>query len=143
MEIIVGTTLGGAEFIADEIAEHCQNIDVATQIHSSPALDELASDQPWLFVTSTHGAGELPDNLLSFHATLEQQKPDLSQVKFAICAIGDSSYDTFCGAGKIIETIMLELGAEPIVDKIEIDIQQDPTPEDPALEWAKSWINSI
>ncbi|GLS84802.1 FMN-binding protein MioC [Paraferrimonas haliotis] len=140
MEIIVGSTLGNAEFIADEISDLCSQYDIYNEVHTSPNLSELSLDTPWLVITSTHGAGDLPDNLQPFFDHLTQSKPCLSKLKFAVIAIGDSSYDTFCYAGKKMEGLLLDLGAKPIVDKIEIDVQVHPTPEDIATSWASQWI---
>jgi MioC protein len=69
--------------------------------------------------------------------------PDLTSVQHALCAIGDSSYDTFCqGPEKIID-LLLQCGSTPIVDKIQIDVQQDPVPEEPALAWLSQWQQKI
>ncbi|MGS0730606.1 flavodoxin domain-containing protein, partial [Shewanella sp. 0m-11] len=69
--------------------------------------------------------------------------PDLSAIKFALCAIGDSSYDTFCqGPEKLVDQLNL-CGAQVYVDKIQIDVQYDPIPEDPALSWVSGWQDQL
>ncbi len=38
------------------------------------------------------------DNLSPFYEALQEQKPDLSAVRFGAIGIGSREYDTFCGA---------------------------------------------
>ena len=56
-------------------------------------------------------------------------------MNFALCAIGDSSYDTFAKALKKLISAIQDCDAKAFVDKIQIDVQLDPVPEDPALAW--------
>jgi MioC protein len=64
-------------------------------------------------------------------------------VSFALCALGDSSYDTFCQGPEKLISAMQDCGANPFVDKIQIDVQSDPVPEDPALAWLAQWQQNI
>ncbi len=135
IEVIVGTTLGSAEYVADEMMAQLTDQGHQVQVHLTPTLCEIDTHALWIIVSSTHGAGDLPDNIQPFFNEITEQKPDLSQVNFALCAIGDSSYDTFCqGPEKLISAIQ-DCDAKAFVDKIQIDVQLDPVPEDPALAW--------
>ncbi|GIU30767.1 FMN-binding protein MioC [Shewanella colwelliana] len=139
IELLVGTTLGSAEYVADELAAQLEAGDHETQVHLTPELSDIDPKSLWLIVSSTHGAGDLPDNIQPFFEEIEAKKPDLSRTKFALCAIGDSSYDTFCqGPEKLVEAIE-NCGAQVYVDKIQIDVQYDPIPEEPAQAWLSSW----
>ncbi|GAA5193855.1 FMN-binding protein MioC [Ferrimonas gelatinilytica] len=140
--LIIGTTLGGAEAVADELQPVLES--AGHEIHYGLDFDPQALlEAPfWLLVTSTHGAGELPENLLPFAHWLETQ-PDLSQHRYALCGIGDSSYDTFCGALDLLDPALRSSGATPLVDKIRIDVQQIDLPEDQALSWLTGWLDRI
>ncbi|MFG7352987.1 FMN-binding protein MioC [Shewanella oncorhynchi] len=143
IEVIVGTTLGSAEYVADEMMAQLTEQGHQVQVHLTPTLCEIDTHALWIIVSSTHGAGDLPDNIQPFFNEITEQKPDLSQVNFALCAIGDSSYDTFCqGPEKLISAIQ-ECDAKAFVDKIQIDVQLDPVPEDPALAWLAQWQQDI
>lgn len=143
IEVIVGTTLGSAEYVADEMMAQLTEQGHQVQVHLTPTLCEIDTHALWIIVSSTHGAGDLPDNIQPFFNEITEQKPDLSQVNFALCAIGDSSYDTFCqGPEKLISAIK-ECDAKAFVDKIQIDVQLDPIPEDPALAWLAQWQQDI
>ncbi|MCS6232206.1 FMN-binding protein MioC [Shewanella baltica] len=143
IEVIVGTTLGSAEYVADEMMAQLTDQGHQVQVHLTPTLCEIDTHALWIIVSSTHGAGDLPDNIQPFFNEITEQKPDLSQVNFALCAIGDSSYDTFCqGPEKLISAIQ-DCDAKALVDKIQIDVQLDPVPEDPALAWLAQWQQEI
>ncbi|MBY5994224.1 FMN-binding protein MioC [Ferrimonas balearica] len=141
--LIIGTTMGGAEAVADELQERLEQAGHQCHPTLTPELTTLRQFDHWLVVTSTHGAGDLPDNLVPFQAELTQQKPDLGTTRLALCGIGDSSYDTFCGALDHLEPLMRSLGAIPLVDRIEIDVQSPEIPEDQALRWIESYLERL
>lgn len=143
VEILVGTTLGGSEYVADELAAQLESADHQTEVHVSPDLDDLDKNNLWLVVSSTHGAGDLPDNIQPFLEQLRSTQPDLKGVLYALCAIGDSSYDTFCQGPELLVEQMEQLGAKAFVNKIQIDVQQDPIPEDRAQTWLSDWLNQV
>ncbi|ABI73882.1 FMN-binding protein MioC [Shewanella frigidimarina] len=141
--LLVGTTLGGSEYVADEMAAQLAELTHQTEVFIEPNIDELADFPVWILVCSTHGAGDLPDNIVPFHKQLMIEMPDLNHIKFALCAIGDSSYDTFCQGPEKITSLLLQNGSNAIVDKIQIDVQRDPIPEEPALAWLLQWQHLI
>ncbi|WP_298444595.1 FMN-binding protein MioC [uncultured Ferrimonas sp.] len=142
LALIVGTTMGNAEAVADELQPQLENMgfDVLNTLTPEPKI--IAEYPLWLVVCSTHGAGDLPDNLQPLLQWL-QQNPDLKGQKYALCGIGDRSYDTFCGALKQIEPALRSCGMIPFVDKIEIDVQHLDLPEDQALSWIEQWPKGI
>ncbi|MBY5923465.1 FMN-binding protein MioC [Ferrimonas balearica] len=141
--LIIGTTMGGAEAVADELQAQLEQAGHQVTATQEPELKELQAIPSWLVVTSTHGAGELPDNLHAFHEALMTQQPDLSPIRIALCGIGDSSYDTFCGALDLLDPLLRSLGAIPLVDEIKIDVQSPEIPEDQALSWLSHWQEQL
>ncbi|MEQ9918091.1 FMN-binding protein MioC [Pectobacterium aroidearum] len=141
--LISGSTLGSAEYVAEHLAELLEKDDFSTELLHGPELDALPKSGVWLVVTSTHGAGEFPDNLKALFDQLEQQKPDLSQMSFGAIGIGSREYDTFCGAIQTADRVLTQLGAKRIGEILEIDITQHQIPEDPAEEWLGSWVNLL
>ncbi|MDD9175090.1 MULTISPECIES: FMN-binding protein MioC [Aliivibrio] len=135
--IITGSTLGGAEYVGDHLADLLEDMEFTTDIHNQPNLDEIDSNSLWLFVVSTHGAGDYPDNIKPFIEQLQNNPNALSTINFAIVAIGDSSYDTFCAAGKSLQSTLIKLGATEKYPLLEIDVTQNSIPEEPAELWLK------
>lgn len=141
--LISGSTLGSAEYVAEHLAEKLEDAGFSTEMLHGPELDELPLNGRWLVVSSTHGAGELPDNLQPLLEQIAEQQPDLSEVQFGAVGLGSSEYDTFCGAIKQIDDLLLARGAKRIGDRLEIDVTEHEIPEDPAEEWVKNWINLL
>jgi MioC protein len=132
-EIIVGTMLGAAEYVADAIAEKLDASGHTHTIHAEPNLDEIKTESTWIVCTSTHGAGELPDNIQPFAKQLEGA--DLSAVNGYVIGLGDTSYDTFCFGAKEMEKHIKNAGGTLITDALYIDVLEHPIPEDAAVEW--------
>ncbi|WP_018691234.1 FMN-binding protein MioC [Algicola sagamiensis] len=135
VSILVGSQMGGVEYLADQIAIHPQLSSLDFQIFEQPDLNEIPRQSLWLICTSTYGAGDYPENIIPFIEQLHSQKPDLCDLKYAIIGVGDSSYDTFCEAAKNIDNLFNHLGAQRIFDRLEIDILQEDLPEDTAIQW--------
>lgn len=144
LTIFVGSVLGGTEFVADRLAEQAEQAGYEVDVISdfSQFTPALYQNSLWVICTSTHGAGDIPDNIQPFADWLTQ-KPDLSAQPFGLLGIGDSSYDTFCNAAKTLQSHLLTCQASPKGEIKLIDVQTDPFPEDPALEWFKHWLPNI
>lgn len=138
-QLIVGSMLGGSEYVAEAVSESLEQAGHTTNIHFSPSFGEInIQNQTWIICTSTHGAGELPDNIKSFAQDLENTKVNLAQLKFAIIGLGDSSYDTFCNAAKNIEKLMNSKNCIKLLNTFFIDVHQDIDPEDEAKAWIEN-----
>lgn len=143
IHIITGSTLGGAEYVGDHIYDILKENGLSAQIHNTPSLADIPTKDTWLIITSTHGAGDYPENIQPFINSLMTTPPNMSNVKFAVIAIGDSSYDTFCAAGKHAFNLLEDIGATAIADCLSIDILDHQVPEEPAEEWIKSLLHSL
>ncbi|MCU5772376.1 FMN-binding protein MioC [Erwiniaceae bacterium BAC15a-03b] len=137
--LISGSTLGSAEYVAEHLAEKLEDAGFTTETLHGPELQELPLQGIWLLVTSTHGAGELPENLQPLFDEIEEQQPDLSAVRYGAVGIGNREYDLFCGAIEKMDTLLTACGGKRIGDRLEIDVLQHEIPEDPAGEWVESW----
>ncbi len=136
IQIIVGSMLGGTEYVAEACQETLDNLGHQTTLHFTPELDQIPhQDQFWLICTSTHGAGDYPDNLMPFVKQLTASDQDLSTTKFAVIGIGDSSYDTFCQAAKNIEKLLKSKGCKKIIKLKTFDMQQEIDPECESQIW--------
>ncbi len=137
--LISGSTLGSAEYVAEHLAQKLEEAGFSTQTLHGPTLAELPASGIWLVVSSTHGAGDLPDNLQPLFDELAQQRPDLSDVRYGAIGIGSREYDTFCGAIDKLDTLLSELGAAHLGETLKINVLDHEIPEDPAEIWLGSW----
>jgi MioC protein len=135
IEILVGSQMGAAEYAAEQVAETLVQAGYEVRLHLTPDIEQLTRNSIWLVITSTYGAGDLPDNIQPFADQLAQEQGDLTTVSYAVITLGDSSYDTFCLAGRKIETLLAAKHAKPLGIHLDIDVQQGELPEDQALAW--------
>lgn len=141
--LITGSTLGSAEYVSEMLADKLEEAGFSTELLHGPELDELKTEGIWLVVTSTHGAGELPDNLQPLFDAIEANKPDLSLVRYGAVGIGNREYDLFCGAIEKMDRLLTERGAKLIGDRLDIDVLEHEIPEDPAEVWLENWKTQI
>ncbi len=145
IEILVGSTLGGTEYVAEAAQALLEEEFFDTDMHLEPDLNELSlqEEQIWLIIISTHGAGDYPENFKDFVEQLQQVNAPLDDVRYAIVGIGDSNYDTFCEAAKNIDYILEEMRAVRIGDRLEIDVVDYPMPEDRIADWIPLLIEDL
>jgi MioC protein len=143
-QIIVGSMLGGTEYVAEACEEQLITLDHEVNLHLQPQFSSILIDtfvqntnkkSVWLICTSTHGAGDFPDNIQHFVSDLKNCEQDLSSINFMIIAIGDSNYDTFCKAGIEINNILETKGCNKLTEINMIDMNEDIDPEMVAQEW--------
>lgn len=141
--LITGSTLGNSEYVAEHLSEKLTETGFITKIFHGPELSDLDPRGLWLLITSTHGAGNLPDNIQPLLEQIHEQQPDLSQIRFGAIGLGSSDYDTFCdGITKLDQELILK-GAKRIGEVLKIDVLEYENPEDPAEKWMKNWIRLI
>ena len=137
-QIIVGSMLGGSEYVAEACEETLTALGHDVELHFQPNFAQINSEnQTWLICTSTHGAGDYPDNIRAFVTDLEKSDQDLSSVKFLTIGVGDSSYDTFCFAAKNLNKLLISRGCVESLPLTTLDMSEDIDPE----ERSQNWLN--
>ncbi len=138
--ILVGTMTGTAEIVAEEIAYALeQSGATATRLDMS-GLTPAVFERPGRFIicTSTYGSGDVPDNAKAFYESLTAQKPDLSQVQYAVFGLGDSTYQqTFCFGPKKFDAVLESLGATRLTETFLHNASGGTLPEEDCLEWIR------
>lgn len=138
--IITGSTLGGAEYVGDHLADLLQQQGFDVQVENQARFADVENQQLWLIVTSTHGAGEVPENLKPFIDDIRHQ--DLSQVRFAVVGLGNSDYDLFCGAVDVVENALTTQNAVQICDSLRLDVPQVDDTEQAAENWLPTFLSA-
>lgn len=96
----------------------------------------LKDEQDLLVITSTHGEGDAPQTAVGFFEFLESRKaPKLPQLRFAVLALGDSTYEKYCEAGKRVDRRLEELGAQRLADRVDCDVDYE--------DAADAWISTV
>jgi sulfite reductase (NADPH) flavoprotein alpha-component len=120
--IIYASQTGTAEEIARQTADTLQLAGVSIQLTTLSELDitTLSEAGRILFIVSTYGEGNSPDNAALFakhlHTTLS-----LGHLHYAALALGDRSYANFCGFGRELDGWLQAQGAQPLFPIVEAD----------------------
>lgn len=135
--VLYGTESGNAELIAEDLgaelaAEH--EVEVADLRDFDPG--RLEPSTFYVVVCSTHGDGELPESAIPFGAAIDEVRPDLTGVRYAMFGLGDSFYEeTYSQGSEIIDRRFTELGAIRVGEYGRHDASSWDLGSDLALEW--------
>ncbi|WWD21879.1 NADPH-dependent diflavin oxidoreductase 1 [Kwoniella shandongensis] len=107
-------------------------------------LSSLPHTNLLILVTSTHGRGDPPPTMLPlWNALLRSSLPEdiLEDVHFAIFGLGDSSYERFCWAGKMLARRMEGLGGSKMGEPGWGDERSPNGIEDAFLPWLQQTLD--
>ena len=114
---------GSAEQLAWQTARSLHAAGIATRVVPLSELgkDELCQAERMLFIVSTYGEGDPPDNASLFAGRWLGRTLPLSKLHHGVLALGDRQYVRFCGFGRALDQWLLQCGARPMFDRVEMD----------------------
>jgi len=120
---------GNAEMLARQTSETLRVAGIANQLCDFDELDAptLQAAERVLFLTSTYGEGDPPDAAARFAQRLMARSDiALGQLHYAVLALGDSAYSSFCGFGRALDAWLAARGAQALFPRIEVDRSAPP-----------------
>ncbi|MFT3803853.1 MAG: flavodoxin domain-containing protein [Burkholderiaceae bacterium] len=101
---------------------------------------QLAQWRTVLVVASTHGDGDPPQSAMGFFEFLDGRKaPRLERLRYAVLALGDSTYQQFCATGRRIDERLSALGGERLLPRVDCDVDY----EGPAAAWIATLVEKL
>ena len=136
--IIYGTETGNSKKIASQLLATFKKNKIQAKAVDVFQYDvtKLETESLVLFVISTQGEGEFPQNAVAFYEKLKASDVNLNNVSFAVFGLGDSSYPLFCNAGVLLDAVLSEKGAKPLLPLVKTDVDFT----DDVIYWEKNLI---
>src|ERR1700712_4589513 len=125
--IAYGTETGNSKKLATEFAAKAKKHGIHAKVQSLDQyrLNDLAKEEYFLAVISTHGDGEPPAAARKFYDHVHQNGFKLDKLKYSVLALGDTSYPLFCKAGEDVDEQLKKLGGNRIVPLQKCDLDFD------------------
>jgi len=145
LHFLHGTETGTAEYLCEDMAEAAGS-DWTTEVASLDTVKpaDLNADTFYVLVTSTYGTGDLPTLAVEFFETLENDRPDLSHVKFAIFGLGDETFgETYNKGSERLMTQMLACKASMIGERGLFNAASADMPEDVGVPWVEGILELL
>ncbi len=142
LTILYGTETGNSTELAKALSEAARQRGLSPEVFdmASYKTRRLKEEQDVLVIVSTYGEGDPPQPSVAFFEFLEGKRaPRLEGVRFSVLALGDSTYEHYCEAGKRIDRRFEELGAERLQDRVDCDIDYD----EPAAAWSSKVLDLL
>ena len=141
LTVLYGTESGNSEVLADRTVKAAKKRGFQAVMKNmseiSPA--DLAKATNLLVIVSTWGDGDPPETAVSFYKEFMSAEISLSNVRFSVCALGDTSYEKFCQTGKDIDARLEGLGAARISARQDCDLDY----EEAYIGWLETSLSAL
>ncbi|MEY0663827.1 NADPH-dependent assimilatory sulfite reductase flavoprotein subunit [Providencia rettgeri] len=135
--IISASQTGNARRLSEQLRERlvAEKISVNLVNAGDYKFKQINQEKVLVIVASTQGEGEPAEEAVALYKYLHSKKaPNLSQTSYAVFALGDSSYEKFCQAGKDFDSQLASLGAVSLTERIDADVEYQAI----ASEWVEN-----
>jgi sulfite reductase (NADPH) flavoprotein alpha-component len=140
--VLFGSETGNGAGLARSLANAATAQGIAVELFDMADYKprRLKEEQDLLVIASTHGEGDPPQTAAGFFEFLESRKaPQLPNLRFAVLALGDSTYERYCEAGRRIDRRLQALGAHRLAERVDCDVDF----EDAAAAWIEAVVRTL
>jgi sulfite reductase (NADPH) flavoprotein alpha-component len=137
IHVLFGTESNNSADLADRTADALKKAGLPALAVDMADFDakQLVDLRTLVIVTSTYGNGDPPSNAEALHAYVMKSAPALPNLRFAVCALGDKTYDRFCNCGREFDKKLGELGGKRVIDRQDCDVDYE-------KPW-KAWLDKL
>ena len=129
LTVLYGTESGNTEALADRAVKDAKKRGFKAVMKNmadiSPA--DLAKEENLLVIVSTWGDGEAPETAVGFHKEFMTADLKLDGLRFAVCGLGDTSYEKFCEIGKQFDARLEQMGGKRVAPRADCDVDYEDT----------------
>jgi sulfite reductase (NADPH) flavoprotein alpha-component len=140
--VLYATESGNSEALAGKAKQDAAKKGFAARVldMGDATVEQLAGAGTIIVIAATWGDGEPPQRAAPFYrALMSEAAPRLEGVKFAVLALGDSSYAQFCETGKALDARFEALGAVRAAPRLDLDLDY----EAPAKTWLTETLEKL
>ena len=141
LTVLYGTESGNSEALADLTVKAAKKKGLKASMKNLADLKpaDLAGFARMAVIVSTWGDGDPPEAIEGFYQAFLKEEVDLGGTRFAVCALGDTSYEQFCETGKVFDARLEALGAERLTEREDCDVDFG----DPFDAWLGRVLESV
>jgi sulfite reductase (NADPH) flavoprotein alpha-component len=128
LTVVYGSQTGNARRVAEALVAKLEGDGLPVRLLRADAYPtrELKDERFLAIVISTQGDGDPPDDARALVEFIDGKRaPQLSQLRFAVLGLGDSSYPQFCAIGQRLDARLETLGAQRWVARADADLDID------------------
>ncbi|KAG8447371.1 hypothetical protein GDO86_014731 [Hymenochirus boettgeri] len=146
--VLFGSQTGTAEDVAERIAREAKrrHFNCRTEALDDYNVANLITEPLVIFVCSTTGQGDPPDNMKNFWKFIFRKnlpQNSLCLVEYSVLGLGDSSYPKFNFVAKKLHKRLLQLGASPVLPVALGDDQHDLGPDAVIDPWMRDFWGKV
>lgn len=141
ISLVFGTETGNAKRLATQLATVAKKKGVNAKLIdlNQYRIADLPKEEYFFVVISTQGEGEPPIPAKKFYDYIQENDLALSNLKYSVLALGDSSYPMFCKTGEDVDARFQKFGGKRVVplQKCDVDYEED------ALAWFEKVLATV
>jgi sulfite reductase (NADPH) flavoprotein alpha-component len=142
LTILYATQGGNARAVAEALAERAVARGLAPSLLSVDRYRprDLLKERLLVVVISTQGEGEPPERAHELFKYLKgQNRPQLDDLHYAVFGLGDSSYEFFNQAGRDLDALLREAGAQTLLSRVDADVDF----QSPSTVWGEQLLKEV